>query len=289
MGHSASPRGSTCDRCSIAAMARRASAASVDRRGGSALEGAASGSAIEFRILGALEVRDGDRQLDLGGLKQRALLAALLLDANRVVSRDRLIDALWDGDPTATAVKALLVYVSQLRKLLGKERLETQAPGYVVRVEPDELDLRRFRRLRSEGRLQEALALWRGPALADLADQHFAQPEIARLEELRMSCLEERIDRDLERGDHVELVGELEALVAEHPLRERFRLLLLLALYRSGRQAEALDAYQEARATLVDELGIEPGRELRDLHQAILEQDPALDRVAPPTEVDEAP
>src|SRR4051794_23736733 len=235
---------------------------------------------MEFRILGTLEVLDGDQPVDLGGPKQRALLGALLLDANRVVSRDRLIDALWDEAPTATADKALQVYVSQLRKLLGRQRLETQAPGYVLRVDADDLDLERFLRLRSEGRLQEALALWRGPALADLAQQRFAQPEIARLEELRISCIEERIQRDLDRGGHVGLVGELEALVAEHPLRERFRLQLMLALYRSGRQAEALEAYQAARATLVDELGIEPGRELRDLHQAILEQDPRLDRAA---------
>src|SRR3954452_15766306 len=233
---------------------------------------------MEFRILGTLEVLDGERPLDLGGPKQRALLGALLLDANRVVPRERLIDALWDEDPTATADKALQVYVSQLRKILGRERVETQVPGYVLRVGPDELDLQRFERLQSEGRLPEALALWRGPALADLADQRFAQPEIARLEELRISCVEERIGRELERGNHLALVGELEALVAEHPLRERFRLQLMLALYRSGRQAEALEAYRAARSMLVDELGIEPGRELRELHQAVLEQDPALDR-----------
>src|SRR3954452_14635524 len=183
---------------------------------------------MEFRVLGTLEVLDGDQPVDLGGPKQRALLGALLLDANRVVSRDRLIDALWDEDPTATADKALQVYVSQLRKLLGRQRLETQAPGYVLRVDPEDLDLGRFHRLRSEGRLQEALALWRGPPLADIAHQRFAQPEVARLEELRVSCVEERVDRDLERGAHVELVGEIEALVAEHPLRERFRAQLML-------------------------------------------------------------
>ena len=244
---------------------------------------------MEFRILGALEVLDGERPIDLGGPKQRALLGALLLDANRVVSRDRLIDALWDEDPTATADKALQVYVSQLRKLLGRQRLETQAPGYVLRVDPQDFDLARFMRLRSEGRLQEALALWRGPPLADLAHHRFAQAETARLEELRLSCVEEHVERDLERGAHVELVGEIEALVAEHPLRERFRAQLMLALYRSGRQAEALEAYQAARTMLVEELGIEPSRKLRDLHQAMLEQDPSLDRTAAAPEADEPP
>jgi DNA-binding SARP family transcriptional activator len=152
------------------------------------------------------------------------------------------------------------VYVSQLRKLLGRERLETQAPGYRLRVEPDELDLARFEHLRQEGKLREALALWRGPALAEFAYERFAQAEIARLEELRLVSLEERIERDLARGSDAGLVGELEALVREHPLRERLRGQLMLALYRSGRQAEALESYQAARTALVEELGIEPGR-----------------------------
>jgi eukaryotic-like serine/threonine-protein kinase len=236
---------------------------------------------MEFRILGPLEVLSNGRPLDLGGLKQRALLSLLLLDANRVVSRDRLIDALWDEHPTATADKALQGLVSQLREILGRERVETEAPGYRVRVEPDELDLARFRRLRTEAKLREALALWRGPALAGLNHLQFAHVESARLEEMRLSCLEERIDRDLDRGDHAELVGELEALVAAHPLRERLRAQLMLCLYRCGRQAEALGAYQAARNALVDELGIEPSRALRDLHQAVLEQDRALDVAAP--------
>src|SRR5437868_6823871 len=220
---------------------------------------------MEFRILGPLEVLSEGQPLDLGGRKQRALLALLLLEANRPVSRDRLIDALWEEQPTPTAQKALQVYVSQLRKLLGKERVQTQAPGYLLRVEADELDLTRFLRLQAEGRLQEALALWRGPPLADFAYHRFAQAEIGRLQELRLDCLEDRIDRDLARGRHGALVGELEALTREHPVRERLLGQLLLALYRSGRQAEALETYQSARRTLVDELGIEPGLRLREL------------------------
>jgi class 3 adenylate cyclase len=232
---------------------------------------------MDFRILGPLEVLSDGQPLDLGGQKQRALLALLLLEANRVVSSGRLIDALWEEEPPETAQKALQVYVSQLRKLLGKERLQTQAPGYRLRVEPDELDLARFQHLQEQGRLQEALALWRGPPLAEFAYQRFAQVEIGRLEELRLACLEERIEGDLGEGRHAELVGELEALVQEHPLRERLRTQLMLALYRSGRQAEALEAYQDARRALTEELGIEPGRSLRDLHQAVLNQDSALD------------
>jgi DNA-binding SARP family transcriptional activator len=232
---------------------------------------------MEFRILGPLEVLSDGQALDLGGQKQRALLALLLLEANKPVSRDRLIDALWDEEPTATAQKAIQVYVSQLRKLLGKERLLTRAPGYLLHAEADELDLAHFQRLRAEGKLHDALALWRAPALAEFAQQRFAQTEIARLEELRLACLEERLDADLAEGRQAELVGELEALVREYPLRERLRELLLVALYRSGRQAEALAAYQDGRAALVDELGIEPGKTLRELHQAILRQDPALE------------
>ena len=232
---------------------------------------------MEFRILGPLEVLSDGQALDLGGQKQRALLALLLLEANKPVSRDRLIDALWEEEPTATAQKAIQVYVSQLRKLLGKERLLTRAPGYLLHAEADELDLAHFQRLQAEGKPRDALALWRAPALAEFAQHRFAQTEIARLEELRLACLEERLDADLAEGRQAELVGELEALVHEYPLRERLRELLLVALYRSGRQAEALAAYQDARAALVDELGIEPGKALRELHQAILRQDLALE------------
>jgi DNA-binding SARP family transcriptional activator len=232
---------------------------------------------MDFRILGPLEVLDKGEALDLGGNKQRALLACLLLHANEVVSTDRLIEALWEEGPPETAHKALQVYVSGLRKLLGKERLETKAPGYVLRVAEDELDLDRFQRLLDEGKAKEALALSRGQPLSDFAYSRFAQAEIARLEELRVSALEERIERDLAAGRHTELVGELEALVKANPLRERLRAQLMLVLYRSGRQVEALEAYQSARSALVDELGIEPGRQLRELHQAILNQDPLLE------------
>jgi DNA-binding SARP family transcriptional activator len=235
---------------------------------------------MEFRLLGPLELVKDGQVLVLRARKHRALLAVLLLEANRVVSAQRLIDALWEDEPPDTAQRVLQVYVSQLRKLVGKDRLETRAPGYLLRVEPDELDLSRFLRLQEEGRLREALALWRGPPLAEFADQPFAQIDAARLEELRIACLEERIDRDLAEGRHDELVGELEALAREHPLRERLRRQLMLALYRSGRDAEALEAYRDARKVLVEEVGIEPRRELRDLQQSILNQDPALDLVA---------
>jgi DNA-binding SARP family transcriptional activator/tetratricopeptide (TPR) repeat protein len=232
---------------------------------------------MEFRILGPLEVSSDGQALDLGGAKQRALLAVLLLDANNVVSTDRLIDALWEDDPPESAQKALQVHVSGLRKLVGKERLQTKAPGYLLQLEDGELDLDRFRELQERGRPAEALSVWRGPPLADCAHLRFAQPEIARLEDLRLACVEERIEQDLQARRHTELTGELEALVAEHPLRERLRGQLMLALYRSGRQADALDAYQAARRALVDELGIEPSHELRELHQRILNQDAGLD------------
>jgi DNA-binding SARP family transcriptional activator len=242
---------------------------------------------MEFRILGPLEVHaEGGRTLDLAG-KQRALLAVLLLNANKAVSTDRLIEDLWDGDPPETAGKALQVYVSQLRKLLGKDRLQTRTPGYLLRVDRDELDVERFQRLHEEGKLQEALALWRGSPLSDFADLRFAQTEIARLEELRLACIEERIEQDLAEGRHADLVGELESLVAENPLRERLRAQLMLALYRSRRQAEALQAYQEARRALVDELGIEPSPELQELERRILRQDATLElepRAAPAAE-----
>ena len=232
---------------------------------------------MEFRILGPLEVVSDGQVLDLGGAKQRTLLAVLLIHANEVVSQDRLIDALWEDDPPETAPKALHVYVSGLRKALGKERVERREPGYVLHVGEDELDLAQFLGLHEQTRSAEALSLWRGPPLSDFAYSRFAQAEIGRLEDVRLRCLEERIEQDLRAGRHAEVTGELEALVAEHPLRERLRAQSMLALYRSGRQADALGAYQDARRVLVDELGIEPGRELRDLHQKILNQDPGLD------------
>jgi DNA-binding SARP family transcriptional activator len=245
---------------------------------------------MEFRILGPLEVCDDGGSLPLGGAKQRALLAILILSANRVVSVERLLDALWGERQPTSGAKALHVYVSQLRKALAGDRVVTRAPGYMLRLDPAELDENRFRTMRAQAEtartrqaaelLREALSLWRGAPLAEFAYDEFAQPEIARLEELRASALEQRIDLDIELGRHLELVGELEGLVAASPLRERLRRQLMLVLYRSGRQAEALEAYHDARRALVEELGIEPGRELRELESAILRQDPALDFVA---------
>jgi DNA-binding SARP family transcriptional activator len=250
---------------------------------------------MEFRILGPLEARAEAGEVALGGPKPRALLAVLLLHPNEVVPADRLIDELWGEDSPEDAAAALRVNVSRLRKALPQDVLTTRSPGYVVRVEPDELDLHRFERLVDEGRsllarglaadaserLRDALALWRGPPLADFAYESFARPAIARLEEIRLAAVELRIDADVALGRHDALVGELEALVAEHPLRERLRRYLMTALYRSGRQAEALDAYQDARRALVDELGIDPSPALQDLERAILRQDPALDLEAP--------
>jgi DNA-binding SARP family transcriptional activator len=247
---------------------------------------------MEFKILGPLEVSDEGRVLEFAGSRQRQLLAILVLHANEVVSAGRLIDQLWGAEPPATAAKSLQVYVSRLRKALGREDLLlTRSGGYTLAIGRDDLDLARFERLAERGRerlavgdldaaaadLNDALRLWRGPPLADFAYDAFAITEITRLEELRLACLEERIDADLARGHHSELSAELESLVAAHPLRERLRGQLMLALYRSGRQAEALEAYQQARHVLVDELGIEPGRTLRKLEQAILRQDSSLE------------
>jgi DNA-binding SARP family transcriptional activator len=241
---------------------------------------------MDFRLLGPLEVVENDRPVALGGGRQRALLAVLLLHANEIVSTDRLLDELWGQRPPPTAGKIVQVYVSRLRKQLGHDRLVTRSPGYVLRVDRSELDLGRFERLVAEaGRadapsaastLRRALALWRGPPLADLAYEPFAQAEIVRLAELRWAALEQRIDADLAAGRHSELIGELEALIADHPLRERLRSQLMLALYRAGRQAEALDAYRRARRELAEQLGLEPSEDLRRLEQAILRQDPAL-------------
>ena len=246
---------------------------------------------MEFRILGPLEVVERDSVRPLGGAKQRAVLAILLLHRTEAVSSERLIDELWGERPPASAAKALQGYVSHLRKALGDRVLLTHGRSYQITVGPGQLDLDRFEQLVADGRaalaagdarrardaLAQALSLWRGRALADFAYEPFAQPEIIRLAELRLSALEDRIDADLAVGAGSELVAELEALAREHPLRERFCGQLMLALYRGDRQADALAAYRRARSTLVEELGIEPGRALRELHQAILSQDLALE------------
>jgi DNA-binding SARP family transcriptional activator len=248
---------------------------------------------IEFRILGPLEVERDGQPLALGGPKQRAVLAALLLRHGEVVSTDRLIEDVWGDAAPSTSDHTAQVYISNLRKALAGEReyIVSRPAGYIVRLEPDELDLFRFERLvaqgrealaagdpeRSADRLRAALRLWRGAALADFAYEAFAQGAILRLEELRLAALEDRVDADLARGRHADLVGEVESLIAEHPLRERPRGQLMLALYRSGRQAEALEAYQDARRALVEELGIDPSPALQQLERAILNHDPELE------------
>jgi DNA-binding SARP family transcriptional activator len=245
---------------------------------------------MDFRLLGPIEVFEDNRPLPLGGVKQRSVLAVLLMHANELVTADQLIDEIWGSTPPAKAAKNIQVQVSRLRKVLDPERITTGPGGYVLHLEPQESDVARFERLAAEAagappqreadKLREALALWRGPALADLAYEGFAQPEIARLEEMRLAVLAQRIEADLALGHHAELVGELEALVARHPLQERLRYQLMLALYRSARQAEALEAYRAARTELSEELGLEPSEQLRQLEQAILRQDPSLDLAA---------
>jgi DNA-binding SARP family transcriptional activator/WD40 repeat protein/energy-coupling factor transporter ATP-binding protein EcfA2 len=249
---------------------------------------------VDFCLLGPLEVSDGNGPVRFGEGRQRSVLVLLLLHRNEAIASERLIDVLWGEAPPATAAKVLQNYVGQLRRALGDReggRLQTRGRGYALRVEDGELDVDRFERLVREGgealerqrpadaaaRLREALALWRGPPLADVAYESFAQPEIARLEEERTAALERRIDADLALGRHADLVAELEALVAQHPLRERLRGQRMLALYRCGRQAEALEAYREARRLLIEEVGVEPGPELRGLQEAVLRQDVSLE------------
>jgi len=261
---------------------------------------------MDFRLLGPLEafdgpaqlhergaehgVRDGGGKLRIAAGRQRALLAFLLLHANRTVSSEQIVDALWGDDVPDSAQKMVQINVSQLRKALPEPRLRTRAPGYVLEVDDDELDLARFERLVADGRralshgdagaarllIGDALALWRGPALAEFSVP-FAKHEGARLEELRVAAFEWRIDGDLALGQHRDVVGELETLIAEHPLRERLRSQHMLALYRSGRHAEALASYQSFRRTLAGELGIEPPASLRELERLMLQQDPALE------------
>jgi DNA-binding SARP family transcriptional activator/tetratricopeptide (TPR) repeat protein len=247
---------------------------------------------VEFRVLGPLEAVDGGQAVDLPRRKHRALLAALLLHAPEPVSPDRLIEDLWGENPPRTARDALQNYVSLLRKALGSDVLVTRDAGYVLEIAPDQLDLGCVDRLCAEARaaddvseraakLREALDLWRGPPLADLAYEPFAALEIARLDELHLAAREDLIDAELELGQHSDLVPEIEALIRDHPFDERLRGQLMLALYRAGRQAEALDVYRATRRTLDEELGLEPGPALRELEQAILTHDPALDTARP--------
>jgi DNA-binding SARP family transcriptional activator len=245
---------------------------------------------LEIRILGPLEALVDGSPVGLGGRRQRAVLAILVAQANEVVSVERLIDGVWGEAPPETAANVLQGYVSALRKALGRDTIATRGRGYAVAVPDGTLDLDSFERHaatgmaeQSAGRAAEAsesfagaLSLWRGPALTDLADVPGVRPIAARLDELRLVALERRLEADLDCGRHAEAAAELEPLIAEHPLRERLRALRMLALYRSGRQAEALDAFRAARTALVDELGIEPHAELHELERAILRQDASL-------------
>ena len=241
---------------------------------------------MEFRVLGPVQVVAGSRPVDLASGQQVTLLACLLIAGDEVSSRDRLIDALWGEQPPATVANALQVQVHALRRRLGPERIVREASGYRLCLEPGELDLERFELLAARGRteeagaaaetLREALELWRGPAYEDVRYEAFAQAEVARLDELRLAALEDRIEADLQLGRHRDLVAELEALVSEHGSRERLCGQLMLALYRSGRQAAALELFQRSRAAMRDELGLEPGPALQELQQAILRQDAAL-------------
>ena len=242
---------------------------------------------VRFRVLGSLEVEVDGAAVELGGARQRAVLAVLLVHANEPVATDRLVSESWGETAPATATKTAQVYVSRLRRTLGNDTLATTPGGYLLRVPQGTLDTDELEELRARARdadpreaarlLRQGLALWRGPPYADLRYEEALQTEIARLEELRLTTLEERIEADLAAGEASQLVPELEALVREHPLRERLRGFLMLALYRSGRQAEALETYREGRQLLDSELGLEPGVELRELERAILAHDPALD------------
>jgi DNA-binding SARP family transcriptional activator len=245
---------------------------------------------MDFRLLGAFEVWDGERPVEIVGSKRRALLALLVLRANEFVRSDLLIDLLWGENPPRNAAAALQTHVSRLRKTLGADAIVSREWGYVLRAPLEDIDLGRFEGLifdasplpaqERASKLAEALTLWRGPPLADLVNEPALQRHIARLEELRLSTLQGRIDADLEAGRSAGLVGELEGLVAEHPLNDHLRWLLILALYRAGRQAEALEVYRETRRFLTEELGLEPSPPLRELEQAILRQDPTLDAKA---------
>src|SRR5215211_5002320 len=256
---------------------------------------------MDYRILGPLEVADGDRPVAVGGDRQRAVLGYLLLHRNEVVASERLVDELWGERPPPTAGKILQNYVSQLRRALsrngGDGPLETHGRGYRLRVEPGALDLERFERCMESGRgaltagdperaaaeFRAGLGMWRGPPLPELADTAGARVEIDRILERRVLALEGCVEADLARGRHAELIAELEAAVAHEPLRERLRGQLMLALYRSGRQAEALEVHRDGRRFLAEQLGLEPGPALTRLERAILEHDPALEAPPAPT------
>src|SRR4051794_23668005 len=236
---------------------------------------------MDVRLLGPIEVTFGNGAVPLGSPKQRAVLAMLALDAGITVSAEQLIDGLWGEDPPATAGKLVQLYVSHLRKALATagdgDAIVTHGRGYELRVGRGDIDVGQFERLLAQGAAREALGLWRGPALADIVDQPFATVEARRLEELRATAREMAIEHDLDAGRHREVLAELETLLAHEPLRERLHVQRMLALYRSGRQAEALEAYRAARATLVEQIGVEPGPELRRMQDAILRQDPSLE------------
>ncbi|HEV3472268.1 MAG TPA: BTAD domain-containing putative transcriptional regulator, partial [Actinomycetota bacterium] len=250
---------------------------------------------MKFRILGPFDVERDGRSIRLGGRKQRTLLAYLVLRSNKVVTNSQLVDALWSEDPPNTATQTIHVYVSQLRKALDSDdsgaHLVTEGAGYVLRAAPDNIDLTNFEATVKDAKatikrgavdeaaalLRRAISMWRGPALGELATEQALRADAARLDEMRRSVMEELVDIELSLGRHAEVVGELRSLVADDPLREGFRAQLMLALYRQGRQAQALEVYEETRRLLADELGIDPSRDLKMLHEKVLRQDPSLD------------
>src|SRR5215468_8114439 len=249
---------------------------------------------MQARILGPFQLEEGGRHIAVGGVRQRAVLVSLLLHANEVVPSEQLLMDLWGEDSPPSAANSLQAAISRLRRALPPGRLITRAPGYTLRIFPDELDVSQFEQLVSEGRealtagaaeqaartLRQALSLWRGPALADFRYEPFAQAEIVRLEELHLTCLEERVEADLALGSASVLVAELRRLVSDHPTRERLRGQLMLALYRDGRQTEALEVYHEFRSVLRDELGLDPSPQLRELEESILRQDSLVSPVS---------
>ena len=249
---------------------------------------------MQVRMLGPFQLEEGGRRIPIDGLRQRAVLAGLLLHANEVVPSERLLVDLWGEDSPPSAGNALQAAISRLRRALPPGRLITRAPGYALRIFPEELDVSQFEQMVSEGRevlaagaatqaartLNQALSLWQGPALADFRYEPFAQAEISRLEELHLTCLEERVDADLALGSASVLIPELRRLVSEHPMRERLRGQLMLALYRDGRQTEALEVYREFRSVLREELGLDTTPHLRELEAAILRHDSLLSRAS---------